>query len=57
MIPIAYAAHPYDSLHRYSLARPFVTEMWNSNGGLSFRSRALERDAMVLGSGWVEFND
>jgi acyl dehydratase len=33
------------------------TEMWNSNGGLSFRSRALERDAMVLGSGWVEFND
>jgi acyl dehydratase len=33
------------------------TEMWNSDGGLSFRSRALERDTMVLGSGWVEFND
>jgi len=33
------------------------TEMWNADGGLSFRSRAVERNAMVLGSGWVEFND
>ena len=33
------------------------TEMWNSDGGMSYRSRALERDVMVLGSGWVEFND
>lgn len=33
------------------------TEMWDVEGGLSFRSRALERDAVVLGSGWVEFND
>ena len=33
------------------------TEMWNNDGGMSFRSRAVERDVMVLGSGWVEFND
>jgi len=33
------------------------TEMWNTDGGLSFRSRVVERDAVVLGSGWVEFND
>jgi acyl dehydratase len=33
------------------------TEMWNNDGGLSFRSRVLERDTMVLGSGWAEFND
>ena len=32
------------------------TEMWNVEDGLSFRSRTLERDTMVLGSGWVEFN-
>jgi acyl dehydratase len=33
------------------------TEMWNVDGGLCFRSRVVERDAVVLGSGWVEFND
>ena len=33
------------------------TEMWNADSGLSFRSRVVERDAVVLGSGWVEFND
>ena len=33
------------------------TEMWNADDGLAFRARALERDAVVLGSGWVEFND
>jgi acyl dehydratase len=33
------------------------TEMWHVNGGLSFRSRVVERDAVALGSGWVEFND
>jgi acyl dehydratase len=33
------------------------TEMWNADGGMSFRSRSVERDAVVLGSGWVEFND
>ncbi|NIM29115.1 MAG: 3-alpha,7-alpha,12-alpha-trihydroxy-5-beta-cholest-24-enoyl-CoA hydratase [Gammaproteobacteria bacterium] len=33
------------------------TEMWHVDEGLSFRSRVLERDAVVLGSGWVEFND
>lgn len=33
------------------------TEMWNVDAGLSFRSRVLERDAVALGSGWVEFND
>ena len=32
------------------------TEMWNMDEGLSFRSRAVERDAVVLGSGWAEFN-
>ena len=32
------------------------TEMWETDEGLSFRSRALERDTVVLGSGWVEFN-
>jgi hypothetical protein len=31
--------------------------MWNVDGGMCFRSRAVERDAVVLGSGWVEFND
>lgn len=33
------------------------TEMWNVDDGLSFRSRVVERDAVVLGSGWVAFND
>ena len=33
------------------------TEMWNADGGLSFRSRVVERNAVALGSGWVEFND
>lgn len=33
------------------------TEMWNVDGGLSFRSRSAERNAVVLGSGWAEFND
>jgi acyl dehydratase len=33
------------------------TEMWHNDGGMSYRSRALERDAVVLNSGWVEFND
>jgi acyl dehydratase len=32
------------------------TEMWNSDGGLLFRSRVVERDAVVLGSGWAELN-
>jgi hypothetical protein len=30
--------------------------MWNSDGGLLFRSRVVERDAVVLGSGWAELN-
>lgn len=33
------------------------TEMWNMDDGLCFRSRTVEREAVVLGSGWVEFND
>lgn len=33
------------------------TEMWHNDGGMSYRSRALERDTLVLNSGWVEFND
>ena len=33
------------------------TEMWDVDGGLCFRSRVVERDTVVLGSGWVELND
>jgi acyl dehydratase len=29
------------------------TEIWNEDGGVSFRSTALEREKTVLGNGWV----
>jgi acyl dehydratase len=30
------------------------TEMWHEDGGVSYRSRVLEREQQVLGNGWVE---
>jgi len=30
------------------------TEIWHEDGGVFYRSRALERDLVVLGNGWVE---
>ena len=32
------------------------TEIWREDGGAAYRSRALERDVVVLGNGWVELN-
>ncbi|MFT5176930.1 MAG: hypothetical protein ACI8W7_005130, partial [Gammaproteobacteria bacterium] len=29
------------------------TEMWNEDGGVSFRASVTERDKLVLGNGWV----
>ena len=33
------------------------TEMWTDGGVVSFRTRALERDVLVLGNGRIEIAD
>ena len=32
------------------------TEIWNQDGGVSFRASVLERDKVVLGNGWAALN-
>jgi acyl dehydratase len=53
----------YDATRLLSMAVRFTapvfpgetlrTEMWNEDGGVSFRASVTERDKLVLGNGWV----
>jgi acyl dehydratase len=60
---ILQSACDYDAARLKSMAVRFTapvfpgetlrTEMWNEDGGVSFRASVIERDKVVLGNGWV----